>query len=120
MEITREILKNMIREIIQEDLPVGYTPLGDKWTGGKLILQPPSSSMATKEIPIELFFHKIVMLRDRLRVLEQNINAHKVLKDEEKIHLQQYITKIYGTLTTFNVLFKDKTDYFIGEKTGGD
>lgn len=120
MEITRELLKNIIREIIQEDLPVGHTPLGDKWSGGTLILNPGDSRMVAKEIPIEGFFHKIVMLRDRLRVLEQNINAHKVLTDEEKVHLQQYITKIYGTLTTFNVLFKDKADHFIGERSGGD
>jgi hypothetical protein len=89
-------------------------PLGSKWTGGKLILQPSNPSLQAKEIPIETFFHKIVMLRDRLRVLEQNINSNNKLTDEEKIDLQQYITRIYGSLTTFNILFEEKDQYFVG------
>ena len=89
-------------------------PMGDKWTGGKLIMQPGNTSLQSKEIPIEAFFHKIVMLRDRLRVLEQNINSNEKLIDEEKVNLQQYITRIYGSLTTFNVLFSDKEYYFVG------
>lgn len=91
--------------------------LGEKWEGGSLYLQPANRDLKPKEIPIETFFHKIVMLRDRLRVLEQNINSHKVLTDEDKINLQQYITRIYGSLTTFNVLFSDKNDYFVGSKS---
>jgi hypothetical protein len=92
-------------------------PLGDKWIGGNLLLQPANLSLKPKEIPIEIFFHKIVMLRDRLRVLEQNINSHEKLADEEKVNLQQYITRIYGSLTTFNILFADKDHYFVGAKS---
>jgi hypothetical protein len=92
-------------------------PLGEKWTGGKMILQPSNNSLQAKEIPIETFFHKIVMLRDRLRVLEQNINSNAKLSDEEKVDIQQYITRVYGSLTTFNVLFQNKEQYFVGEKT---
>jgi len=89
-------------------------PLGDKWTGGKMILQPANSALQNKEIPIETFFHKIVMLRDRLRVMEQNINSNTKLNDEEKVDMQQYITRIYGSLTTFNILFSEKEHYFVG------
>lgn len=92
-------------------------PLGDKWIGGTMLLQPANKALQAKEIPVEVFFHKIVMLRDRLRVLEQNINSHAVLTDAEKVDLQQYITRIYGSLTTFNILFNDKEDYFVGAKT---
>jgi len=92
-------------------------PIGEKWKGGTLLMQPANSSLQPKEIPVEIFFHKIVMLRDRLRVLEQNINSHAVLTDAEKVDLQQYITRIYGTLTTFNVLFSEKEHYFVGAKS---
>jgi len=91
-------------------------PLGDRWKGGMMLLQPADKSQKLKEIPIDIFFHKIVMLRDRLRVMEQQINAHKQLSDEDKVNLQQYITRIYGSLTTFNVLFKNKEQWFIGDK----
>jgi hypothetical protein len=90
--------------------------LGDKWEGGTMVLQPGEAGLSNKEIPIETFFHKIVMMRDRLRVLEQNINSHKALTVEEKVSLQQYITRIYGSMTSFNALFKSKNDYFVGEK----
>lgn len=92
-------------------------PLGEKWINGTMLLQPADKSLKPKEVPVEDFFHKIVMLRDRLRVLEQNINSHKKLNDEEKVNLQQYITRCYGSLTTFNVLFKEKEDWFVGEKS---
>ena len=92
--------------------------LGDKWLGGTMILQAADKTLKPKEIPIEDFFHKIVMLRDRLRVLEQNINSNKKFSDEEKVNIQQYITRCYGSLTTFNVLFKNKEQWFVGDKSG--
>ncbi|AKA36438.1 MAG: hypothetical protein CMH48_01055 [Muricauda sp.] len=91
-------------------------PLADKWRGGKLILEP-GDDLANKEMPIDTFFHKIVMVRDRLRVMEQKINSSKNLDDQEKVDLQQYITRIYGSLTSFNVLFKNKSDQFVGERS---
>lgn len=94
-------------------------PLGDRWINGTLILQPADKTLKPKEMPIEDFFHKIVMLRDRLRVLEQNINSSKNLSDEEKVNTQQYITRCYGSLTSFNILFRNKEQHFVGEgKTG--
>lgn len=91
-------------------------PLGDKWKNGTLIIRSSDGSVKDKEIPIDSFFHKIVMVRDRLRVMEQRINASN-LDDEEKVNLQQYITRIYGSLTTFNILFKFKEHNFVGEKS---
>lgn len=87
--------------------------LGDKWLDGTLILKPAEADLQSKEMPIDTFFHKIVMVRDRLRVMEQRINSSS-LSDEEKVNLQQYITRIYGSLTSFNVLFKRKEDSFRG------
>ncbi|MFN0049571.1 MAG: hypothetical protein ACKVOU_10660 [Cytophagales bacterium] len=91
--------------------------LGDKWRGGKMILQPSDPSLKSKEVPIEDFFHKIVMLRDRLRVMEQKINANPKMTDDEKVEMQQYITRTYGTLTTFNVLFRHPSQQFVGQKS---
>ncbi|WP_271392601.1 hypothetical protein [Aequorivita sinensis] len=104
----REILKkwNGISEIV---------PIADKWKGGTMVLQPADSNLSSKEIPIDTFFHKIVMLRDRLRVMEQKINSSKELDENLKIDLQQYITRCYGSLTTFNVLFKSNSQNFKGE-----
>ncbi len=93
------------------------TPIAGKWKGGQLVLEPGDANLSNKEVPIDTFFHKIVMVRDRIRVLEQKINSSKNLDDQEKVDLQQYITRIYGSLTTFNVLFTNKTDYFVGEKS---
>lgn len=92
-------------------------PIADKWKGGKLILEPGDTNLSSKEIPLDTFFHKIVMVRDRIRVMEQRINANERLDDQDKVDLQQYITRIYGSLTTFNVLFKLKNDHFVGEKS---
>ncbi|AUC83896.1 hypothetical protein CW731_00705 [Polaribacter sp. ALD11] len=92
------------------------SPIADKWKKGTLIFQPEDKNLSKKEIPIDTFFHKIVMVRDRIRVMEQKINASKTLDDQDKIDLQQYITRIYGSLTTFNILFKVKSDHFVGAK----
>jgi hypothetical protein len=112
-----EMMKLAALEVSREELP--KIALGTRWQGGELILKPGDASLAAKSIPIETFFHKIVMVRDRLRVMEAQINGHKVLTDSEKVELQQYITRIYGSLTTFNVLFKEKSDHFVGQKGEG-
>lgn len=89
-------------------------PIADKWKGGTMTLSPEDSNLSSKDISIESFFHKIVMVRDRVRVMEQKINASKTLDDQDKVDLQQYITRIYGSLTTFNVLFKNSSQNFKG------
>jgi hypothetical protein len=90
-------------------------PLGQKWTGGMMLLQPSDKTLKPKEIPIDAFFHKIVMIRDRMRTLEQRVNSSG-MNDEEKVSIQQYITRCYGSLTSFNVLFKTTDHYFVGDK----
>ena len=90
--------------------------MADKWKDGLLVMKPANSSLQSKEVPMDAFFHKIVMIRDRLRVLEQNINTNPKLDDDDRVQMQQYITRCYGSLTTFNILFADKEDYFVGQK----
>lgn len=91
-------------------------PISDKYKGGKLILEPEDTSLKSYELPIDTFFHKITMVRDRLRVMEQRINASD-LDEQGKIDLQQYITRIYGSLTSFNILFKSKSHNFVGQRS---
>jgi hypothetical protein len=119
IETTSEVEKSLLKILRLWNGFGEVVKLGDRWKGGVMLLQPADKSQKAKEIPIDIFFHKIVMARDRLRVLEQNINSHKSLSDEEKVNLQQYITRIYGSFTTFNVLFKDKEHWFVGEKSDG-
>lgn len=110
-------IESSLRRILERYSDVGpVIKIADKWKGGTLIFKPGEETMAVKEVPIDTFFHKIVMVRDRLRVMEQKINS-SALDDATKVDLQQYLTRIYGSLTTFNVLFKDKDDSFSGSKS---
>ncbi len=110
-------VEKSLKALLQRYSDIGpAVAIADKWRGGKLIMDPGQPGVQGKEVPIDAFFHKIVMVRDRVRVMEQKINASK-LEETDKIELQQYITRIYGSLTTFNVLFKGTADYFVGEKT---
>ncbi len=115
-----EHVKDGLREILEEmQLPQRPVDMARRYEGGTLIMKPRDASLQAKEIPIEDFFHKIVMIRDRFRVLEQKINASDKLSEQDKVELQQYITRCYGTLTTFNVLFEEKEDHFVGQKGEG-
>lgn len=109
-----EMVRLALHELREEERPA--IEMGDRWQGGELVIKPKDPEVQAKSVPLEAFFHKIVMVRDRLRVLEQKINGHKGLSEEEKIEMQQYITRSYGSLTTFNVLFKHKADQFVGQK----
>ena len=105
-----------MREVLEDESAFGYIPISERWAGGTLVIHPRDQTLQPKEIPLDTFFHKIVMVRDKLRVLEQKINANTKLSEAEKVDLQQYVTKVYGTLTTFNVLFRMKEDQFVGAK----
>jgi hypothetical protein len=113
-DMTREEFAQAIREALREE--TADVRLAPKWEGGTVVLRPGDPGTQPKEIPLDALLHKIVMIRDRLRVLEQKINAHEKLSDAEKVDMQQYVTRCYGSLTTFNVLFREERDRFVGEK----
>lgn len=113
--VSMEMIEQSLIKILRNFSDIQETvPMADKWKGGKLVLQPANNDLKPYELPIASFFNKIIMLRDRLRVLEQKVNASN-LTDEDKIAIQQYITRCYGSLTSFNILFKSKGDIFVGE-----
>lgn len=106
-----QALDNILERRLHE---MQIVPMATKWNNGTLILKPADDSLQGKEVPIETFFHKIVMVRDRMRLIEQKVNAAKGLNDAEKIDIQQYVTAVYGSLTTFNVLFRETHHQFKG------
>jgi hypothetical protein len=112
--------RSVLREVMAEELGVGGAEIGRRWAGGELVLKPGDADTAEKRVSLEAFFHKIVMIRDKLRLLEAKINAHEGLSDADKVQLQSYITGCYGSLTTFNVLFAQREDSFVGAKKEGE
>jgi hypothetical protein len=114
LEMTKDELKSLIREAMDEERGGAFAPLASKWEGGAVLLKPGDAALQPKELPLDALFHKVVMVRDKLRVLEQKLNAHPKLSDAEKVEMQSYITGCYGSLTTFNVLFRERDDGFKG------
>jgi hypothetical protein len=120
LDMNADEFRAVLREVIRDELGAGEVELGARWEGGEVVLKPGREGTQEKRVPIDAFFHKVVMIRDKLRVLEQRINAHAKLSAEEKVQLQQYVTGCYGTLTTFNVLFANKEEGFVGGGAKGD
>src|SRR5262245_29672466 len=114
-----EDLERMLRRVVREELGLSPASLGRRWEGGELVLRPGRAGVQEKSWPIETFFHKVVMVRNRLRVLEQQING-AAIPDALKVQLQGYITGCYGTLTSFNVMFEEEADRFRGSGKGQD
>ena len=107
-----ETVSAMVKELGLERDETIVEELAARWARGAMILRPSDPALQAKEVPLETFFHKVVMLRNNMRVLEQKINAHEKLSDAEKIEMQQYVTRCYGSMTTFNILFKSKEGQF--------
>ena len=120
IDMDADEFRRVLREVLAEELGVSSPPLGARWQGGELVLRPGKEGTADKRVPLETFFHKIVMVRDKLRLLEAKLNAHSGLSDEDKVQLQAYITGCYGSLTTFNILFGEKADQFSGGSARDD
>ena len=111
-QFVESVIESLVDRLGIENPNAVIKELGLRWHKGKVVLHPADPALQTKEVPLETFFHKIVMVRNNLRVLEQKINANEKLTDAEKVEMQQYITRSYGSLTTFNILFAEKEDQF--------
>jgi hypothetical protein len=116
LDMDADEFRRVLAEVIRDELGVGDVDIAGRWEGGEMILKPGKPGLQEKRIPLEALFHKVVMIRDKLRVLEQKINSHPKLGPDEKLQLQQYVTGCYGSLTTFNVLFANREDNFVGQK----
>lgn len=126
VSLSSNSLQNLVEELrraIRQDLvevgiaPGGKIDLAGRWSGGELVLRPSKEGMQEKALPIEQFFRKIVNMREQLRNLEREINNHPKLDDGDRLEMQQYLTRVYGSMTTFNVLFEERTDWFVGQSS---
>ena len=118
MDLSWNEIKEAFRDVLEEEMGVGKCVISPRWDGGKLIVQPFDSTQQSREIPVGVLFKKITSVREKLRVLEQKINNHPALAQEDKAEFQLLITRAYGSLTTFNFLFKEEEDKFVGSKAG--
>jgi hypothetical protein len=116
LDMDADEFKRVLTEVIRDELGVGEVEMAGRWVGGELVLKPGKEGLQEKRIPLEALFRKVTLIRDKLRVLEQRINGHPKLGDDDKLQLQQYVTGCYGSLTTFNVLFANREDQFVGQK----
>ena len=115
LDMDEDAFRRVLTDVIRDELGVGDVAIAGRWDGGEVVLRPGKEGTQEKRIPLSSLFHKIVLIRDKLRVLEQRINSHPKLSAEEKVQMQQYVTGCYGSLTTFNVLFACREDQFIGQ-----
>jgi hypothetical protein len=112
-QLIDQTVSAMVKQLGLELPDVVVSQLGARWLRGRLVMHPADAALQPKEVPLETFFHKIVMVRNNLRVLEQKVNSHPQLNDADRVELQQYISRCYGSLTTFNVFFRDRADQFV-------
>ena len=119
IDMDQDEFRQVLRDVIREELGIDTPAMGERWRGGEMVLMPGKDGTQEKRMPIDAVFNKVVMIRDKLRVLEQKINGHKGLSAEEKVQMQTYITGCYGSLTTFNVLFRDRDEGFSGQSSKG-